>query len=110
MKRSMRGQTLIEFALILPVFLILLLGGLDVGWFLYQAHIQSSVTAEGAECVSKNPSCDVDAFVTNQSQGLGLRPVTFNVSYSGGIVRTVGIYKFTNWLGTVTVTRTASTF
>jgi Flp pilus assembly protein TadG len=43
-----RGQTLVEFALVLPVFILLLFGLLDVGRYVYMNSVLSQAAREGA--------------------------------------------------------------
>lgn len=42
------GQSLVEFALILPVFLILLFGVVEFGLLLYNQHVITNASREGA--------------------------------------------------------------
>ena len=42
------GQALVEFALILPVFLLLLFGLIDVGRYVYMNTVLSQAAREGA--------------------------------------------------------------
>lgn len=42
------GQSLVEFALILPVFLILLFGVIEFGLLLYNQHVITNASREGA--------------------------------------------------------------
>jgi TadE-like protein len=46
--RSTRGQALVEFALILPIFLLLIFGLIDLGRFVITDHILSQAAREGA--------------------------------------------------------------
>ena len=43
-----RGQTLVEFALVLPVFLLMLFGLIDMGRFVYLSSTLSQAAREGA--------------------------------------------------------------
>jgi Flp pilus assembly protein TadG len=43
-----RGQGLVEFALALPVFLLLTLGVIELGWLVYTNHTLANATREGA--------------------------------------------------------------
>lgn len=43
-----RGQTLVEFALVLPVFLVMLFGLLDAGRYVYMSSVISQAAREGA--------------------------------------------------------------
>jgi Flp pilus assembly protein TadG len=42
------GQSLVEFALVFPVFLLLLFGLIDIGRFVYSANALNQAAAEGA--------------------------------------------------------------
>ena len=53
---KMRGQTLVEFALILPIFLLLLFGLIDMGRFVYMHTTLSQATREAARLVSTEAS------------------------------------------------------
>lgn len=46
--RETRGQSLVEFALILPVFLLVLFGLIDAGRFVYMNSVLSQAAREGA--------------------------------------------------------------
>lgn len=48
LSRRERGQALVEFALVLPIFLILLLGIIDFGWALKSWITVTNATREGA--------------------------------------------------------------
>ena len=60
-----RGQTLVEFALVLPIFLHMLLGLLDVGRYVYMNSVLSQAAREGARVAaveagwigSSDPGC-----------------------------------------------------
>jgi Flp pilus assembly protein TadG len=64
--RYPRGQTLVEFALILPIFLFALFGLLDMGRFVYMNSTLSQAAREGARLASvearwmgsTDPSCN----------------------------------------------------
>ena len=61
-----RGQSLVEFALVLPIFLLLLFGLIDGGRFVYLNSVVSQAAREGARLAtvearwlgSADPSCD----------------------------------------------------
>jgi Flp pilus assembly protein TadG len=46
--RKSRGQSLVEFALVLPVFLVMLFGLLDAGRYVYMNSVLSQAAREGA--------------------------------------------------------------
>ena len=51
-RRDPRGQTLIEFALVLPIFLLMLFGMIDMGRFVYGHSTLSQAAREGARVAS----------------------------------------------------------
>lgn len=57
-KRS-RGQALVEFAVVLPVFLLILSGVLDFGFLLYSRMTAINAIKEVAQCGTTGP-CTVD--------------------------------------------------
>ena len=48
MSRSRAGQALVEFALVLPIFLVAIFGLIDVGRLVYQHSVLSQAAREGA--------------------------------------------------------------
>jgi len=46
--RKRRGQTLIEFALVLPILLLVLLGIIEFGWLISRTYTVGNATREGA--------------------------------------------------------------
>ena len=61
-RRRFRGQGLVEFALVLPIFAILLFGIIDFGRYVYTANAINNGTREGARSgsvsVRPTPLCD----------------------------------------------------
>lgn len=55
--RSVRGQTMVEFALVFPVFILVVLGVIDLGRAVWQYNTLSNAAREGARygIVLKNP-------------------------------------------------------
>lgn len=72
--KSRRGQSLIEFALILPVLLMLLLGVVEFGWLLNGKITVNSAAREGAR---------VGAVVTTNRPAKVLEAVTETAALSG---------------------------
>ena len=62
---AQRGQGLVEFALVLPIFLLMLFGLIDGGRFVYENSVVSQAAREGARLAtvearwlgSSDPSC-----------------------------------------------------
>jgi Flp pilus assembly protein TadG len=55
-RRSRRGQALVEFALVLPIFLVMLFAVVDGGRFVYMNSVLSSAAREGARVGSVEAS------------------------------------------------------
>ena len=51
LKSSQKGQAAVEFALILPMLLVLVLGSIDVGWLLYTKISTAAAARETARAV-----------------------------------------------------------
>ena len=63
-----RGQALVEFAILLPLILILLLGMIEFGLLLYNQHVITNASREGARygIVSRSPrrsKIEIDSIV-----------------------------------------------
>lgn len=52
LRKSERGQSLVEFALVLPIILLLSLGVLEYGWMLNTKITVTAATREGARAAS----------------------------------------------------------
>jgi hypothetical protein len=59
--RSLRGQSLVEFALILPILLLLLAGAIDLGRAYFSAITLENAVKEGAFWGARDPECATDA-------------------------------------------------
>jgi len=55
LRRGARGAALIEFVLVLPLFLTILLGVIDWGWYFVVREIAINATREGARIGSVAP-------------------------------------------------------
>ena len=72
-----RGQSLIEFALIMPFILLLALGVIEVGYALLDQHVITKLSREGSNLISRDVKInDVVAAMRNMST----RPVDFNTN------------------------------
>jgi Flp pilus assembly protein TadG len=70
-RRSRRGGNLIEFAMILPVAVLLIFGIFENGWYVYQKWAVQSATSEG---------CRKGAFV--HPKGAGFDSPTYVASWN----------------------------
>lgn len=81
--RDRRGQSLVEFALILPILLVLLLGVFDFGRAIYAFNAVSNAAREGARTAIVDQSQSAGVYraaqeAANQGTGLGLDPADTN--------------------------------
>jgi hypothetical protein len=80
-----RGQSLVEFALILPILLILLLGILDFGRAISAYNSVSNGARSGARVAIVNQDFDaIEAAVQSEAFGLG----EVEVEYNGNVIPT----------------------
>ena len=71
-KKRQRGQAIIEFALLLPLFCILLLGGVDLYMAVGASNNLSYVAEESARCLgTRNVNCQNSATLTAYVQKIG---------------------------------------
>jgi Flp pilus assembly protein TadG len=61
MKRSQEGQAIVEFCVIMPLLLILLVGMIEMGVLLYDKAVITNASREGARAgiLNVNPKLDV---------------------------------------------------
>lgn len=91
------GQTLLEFALVVPLVLVLVLGVVEVGYAVLDQHIVSKLSREGSNLISRDTSL-ADAATAMRS--VSSRPVNFTDGSSKVIfsvvkkVATVGANNF----------------
>ena len=72
-----RGQSLVEFALLMPLILTVVLGVVEVGYALLDQHVVSKLTREGSNLISRDTTIDDAATVMRNLQS---RPVDFNTN------------------------------
>ena len=49
-----RGQSIVEFAIVMPLFLIIVLGIVEVGYALLDQHVTTRMTREGSNLISRD--------------------------------------------------------
>lgn len=64
LKQSEWGQAIVEFALVVPVILILVLGSIDAGWLLYAKISTTAAAREAARAVSVLDKTEYGTFQT----------------------------------------------
>jgi Flp pilus assembly protein TadG len=85
-----RGETLVEFALALTIFLMTLLGTAEFGLMVWQYNMLSDLAQEGARRAAvcgtgralSTSECNVQSFVQSRSLGLNPTVTTFSVDMS----------------------------
>ena len=74
-RSSSRGQSLIEFTLLMPVLIVLALGVVEFGWVLLDEHVATKLTREGSNLISRDtPLVQARIALTSMST----RPVDFS--------------------------------
>jgi Flp pilus assembly protein TadG len=68
-----RGSVLVEMAIVLPVLLLLILGGIDLDLMVTSKSALNYVASETARCAAHNPGCVPSAFAQVTATGLGLK-------------------------------------
>ena len=75
--RSARGQSMVEFAMVLPLILLLVLGVIESGYALLDEHVVTKLSREGANLISRNTSLQ-DALTAMKT--MTTSPVNFDAS------------------------------
>lgn len=70
-----RGQSLIEFAIVLPLLLVLVLGVIETGYALLDQHVLTKLAREGSNLISRDTSLE-DAVVAMRT--MSSAPVNFD--------------------------------
>ena len=84
-----RGQAVVEFALILPVFLLMLFGAIEFGRAYYNVHLLTNAAREGARMgalpdkVEADVQGSVDRFLQNAALSGGWSTTTAVYDQSG---------------------------
>lgn len=80
--RGTRGQTLAEFALILPVFMLVLVGLFDAGRLVFAYHTVSNAAREGGrQAIVDQTLSHVQARASKHAVALGVLPGNVVVDY-----------------------------
>ncbi|QFT88466.1 TadE-like protein [Bacillus sp. THAF10] len=84
--KSQKGQSLVEFALILPLILFLLFGMFDMGRVLFAAIALEHAAREGARVASVGKSnSEVITSINNATTGLDSNSVSISISSTARI-------------------------
>jgi len=95
--RGEKGQDLVEFAVILPVLLLLLLGIIEFGIVVFSYNTVASAARDGARAgvVPSASADDVVSAALARAPGLGLTADDVSVDLGGDIVRVQVAYDCT---------------
>jgi Flp pilus assembly protein TadG len=74
---SSRGQTLIEFAIVLPFLMVVFLGVVEMSYLLLDQHVVTKLSREGSNLTSRNTTLQDAA---TAMRGMSTRPVNFDTS------------------------------
>jgi hypothetical protein len=83
---SHRGQSLVEFALIMPFILLVALGVIEVGYALLDQHVVTKLSREGSNLISRDVTIN-DAVTALRN--MSTRPVDFTAPNQSRIIFTV---------------------
>jgi len=83
---TQRGQSLVEFALIMPFILLVALGVIEVGYALLDQHVVTKLTREGSNLISRDVTIN-DAVTALRT--MSTRPVDFTAASQSRIIFTV---------------------
>jgi len=77
--RSSSGQSILEFALMLPLVIVLVLGVVELSWALLDQHVVTKLTREGSNLISRSTTLQDAALAMST---MSTRPVDFSGSNS----------------------------
>jgi len=82
-KRSERGQDLVEYALLLPIFFLIIMGIFDLGRVVYSYSALQNSVREGARygIIYPDDHAGIESIVQQKSVGLDLSALTVSTSY-----------------------------
>jgi hypothetical protein len=73
--RADGGQSLLEFAIVLPLILVLMLGIIEVAYAMLDQHVVTKLTREGSNLISRDTSI---ADAVTAMKNMSSRPVNFD--------------------------------
>jgi Flp pilus assembly protein TadG len=80
--KNRKGQALIEFAITLPILILLVFGALDIGRLVYSNIVITNAARAGAEYLANNPKNIgmLSSIVLNDAQNSGVSTVDMAIS------------------------------
>lgn len=80
---SQRGQSVVEMALLLPAFLLLVLGMLDLGRAVYTYNVLSNAVRDGSRVAIVDSNTNAAVIQAVQQSAVGVNLSAANVTISG---------------------------
>ena len=86
---TFHGQALVEFALLLPILLVLILGAMDLGRVFFVKTVLTNAAREGANTLSRYPSDDTAGYnrtlaaIQAEGNSSGVTITAGEVTYTG---------------------------
>ena len=75
--RRESGQSMIEFAIVLPLLLVIVLGVIEVSYALFDQHVITKLTREGSNLISRDTTLGDAANILSR---MSTRPVNFSTN------------------------------
>jgi Flp pilus assembly protein TadG len=96
LRTSTRGQTLVEYALMLPLMLLILVMLFDLGRAVYYYSVIHNAAREGARLGIITPTATGNIELAARELAIGLDPDELSVAsaYSNGTIRVIVTYAF----------------
>jgi hypothetical protein len=76
-RRSERGQSMVEMAIVLPLLIVVVLGVVEVSYALMDQHVVTKLTREGSNLISRDTTLPDAVNVLKSMSG---RPVNFDTN------------------------------
>ena len=95
-KSSKMGQTLIEFALIIPLFILMVMFIFDVGRAVYNYSVLYNAVREGARvaAVGESSVAVIKGIVVGKAFGVNINASNVAVNWSGNLVTVTANYAY----------------
>jgi len=83
-----RGASAVEFALVLPVLMLILFGTIEFGMVMYSREVLTNASREGARAgivqqIPKPTTGEIQSVVTTYLSGTGINPANVTITVSG---------------------------
>jgi Flp pilus assembly protein TadG len=111
-RRAERGATVVEFAIVLPLFVAIMFGCIDFGWYYYQKFTLAAAVQGGirsalavAETDSPDPWTTAQAYATTKLAAGGISPLSVTFGPAPGS-RYLGVKPTRTMIFTATFTFT----